>query len=147
MNVNDKRLALELFCETRECSQCHQCNGHFKRHNYLKGDSLDSVVVNCLYDAVFNDAEKDDGEKQNDTLKWELYPDMVNSPKHYSLPGDMEVIDVEVATQGVEAVKEHCVCAAIEYLLRHKRKNGAEDVKKAHWWLSKYVELSEKETE
>lgn len=57
----------------------------------------------------------------------------------------MEVIDVEIATQGEEAVKEHCICAAVEYLLRRKKKNGDEDVRKAHWWLSKYIEILEKE--
>lgn len=125
MNVNDKKLALKLFCGTRFCSDCKMCPGTFKDHE----ESLCDADISDLYDTVFD-------------------ADMVNSPSHYSLPGDMEVIDVEIATQGVEAVKAHCICAAIEYLLRHKKKNGDEDVKKAHWWLSKYVEIStEKETE
>lgn len=68
-------------------------------------------------------------------------PDMVNSPAHYQLPGGLEVIDVEVATQGREAVMEHCICAALEYLLRHKHKGGDEDVRKAHWWLQRWTEL------
>ena len=122
MNTNDKRLALKLFCGTRFCSDCNMCGGAFKEHE----DTVSNEHIEVLYSVVF-------GDKQ---------PDMVNSPKHYELPGDMEVIDVEIATQGVKAVKEHCVCAAIEYLLRHKKKNGDEDVKKAHWWLSKYVELT-----
>lgn len=67
-------------------------------------------------------------------------------PKHYGLPGGLQVIDVEIATQGVEAVKEHCICTALEYLLRRKGKNGDEDVKKAAWWLAKYIDLmNEKE--
>ena len=70
--------------------------------------------------------------------------DPVNHPTHYELPGGMEVVDVEIATQGPDSVKDHCICAAIEYLLRHKRKNGVEDVRKAHWWLSKYIELEGK---
>jgi hypothetical protein len=74
-----------------------------------------------------------------------MFQDMVNSPSHYSLLGGTEVIDVEIATQGKEAVKEHCICAAVEYLLRRKKKNGDEDVRKAHWWLGKYIELLEKE--
>lgn len=67
----------------------------------------------------------------------------VNSPKHYGLPGGLEVIDVEIATQGREAVMSHCLCTAIEYLLRHTRKNGEEDVEKARWWLNKWHELKE----
>jgi hypothetical protein len=72
-------------------------------------------------------------------------PDNVNSPKHYALPGGLEVIDVEVATQGREAVQNHCICTALEYLLRSTRKNGAEDVEKARWWLNKWHELREGE--
>lgn len=121
MDIKDKRTALKLFCGTRFCTDCNLCGGTFKEHEDTVGDAH----IEVLYSIVFGDK-----------------PDMVNSPSHYELPGDMEVIDVEIATQGVEAVKEHCVCAAIEYLLRHKKKNGDEDVKKAHWWLSKYVELS-----
>ena len=62
-------------------------------------------------------------------------------PQHYKLPGGMEVIDVEVAMFGVEVVMHHCFCTAVEYILRHCQKNGVEDIKKAHWWLSKYLEL------
>jgi len=64
-------------------------------------------------------------------------------PQHCKLPGGMEVIDVEVALFGKEAVMHHCFCTAAEYILRHMQKNGAEDVRKAHWWLEKYLELEE----
>lgn len=33
-------------------------------------------------------------------------------------------------TQGVEAVKNFCICNAFKYLWRHGKKNGAEDVKR-----------------
>ena len=62
-------------------------------------------------------------------------------PQHYKLPNGMEVIDVEVAMFGREAVMNHCFCTAAEYILRHMQKNGVEDIKKAHWWLEKYIEL------
>ena len=64
-------------------------------------------------------------------------------PNHYKLPNGMQVIDVEVAMLGKAAVQEHCLCTAVEYILRHKGKNGAEDIRKAHWWLSKWVELED----
>lgn len=69
-----------------------------------------------------------------------ILPDAVH-PNHYKLPNGMQVVDVEVAMLGKEAVQEHCLCTAVEYILRHKGKNGAEDIRKAHWWLSKWVEL------
>lgn len=62
-------------------------------------------------------------------------------PHHYKLPGGMQVIDVEVAMFGREAVMHHCLCTAAEYILRSQQKNGTEDIKKAHWWLCKYIEL------
>lgn len=62
-------------------------------------------------------------------------------PNHYKLPNGMEVVDVELAMLGKEELKAHCLCTAVEYILRHKQKNGSEDIKKANWWLSKYIEL------
>jgi hypothetical protein len=69
--------------------------------------------------------------------------DNVNHPSHYT--GKYECIDVMAETQGVEAVKNFCICNAFKYLYRHKRKNGTEDIQKAIWYLQKYVELEAKE--
>lgn len=68
--------------------------------------------------------------------------DNVNHPSHYET-GKFECIDVMVETQGVEATKDFCVRNALKYLYRHKRKNGLEDIKKAIWYLNKFVELEE----
>ena len=73
-------------------------------------------------------------------------PDNVNHPVHYET-GKFECIDVMVETQGKEAVKAYCLCAAFKYLYRHNRKNGLEDIKKARWYLDKYVELEEGEAD
>jgi len=76
----------------------------------------------------------------------EVTPDNVNHPAHYET-GKFECIDVMVETQGEEAVKAYCLCAAFKYLYRHRRKNGLEDIKKARWYLDKYVELEEGEAD
>jgi len=68
--------------------------------------------------------------------------DNVNHPAHYNV-GNYESIDVMVATQGVEAVKDFCICNAFKYIYRHRFKNGTEDIKKAIWYLNKFVELEE----
>lgn len=68
--------------------------------------------------------------------------DAVEHPAHYET-GKFECIDVMIETQGVEAVKDFCVCNAFKYLYRHGRKNGAEDIKKAIWYLKKWVELND----
>ena len=61
--------------------------------------------------------------------------DNVNHPAHYET-GKFECIEVMLETQGVEAVLNFCQCNA-------KRKNGLEDMKKAGWYLNKYIELKE----
>ncbi len=68
--------------------------------------------------------------------------DAVNHPKHYET-GKFECIEVMLETQGAEAVKNFCLCNAFKYLYRTQRKNGIEDIKKAQWYLQKYLELSE----
>ena len=72
----------------------------------------------------------------------ETVKDNVNHPSHYET-GKFECIDVMLETQGIEAVKSFCICNAFKYLYRHKNKNGLEDVKKAEWYIKKYIELEE----
>lgn len=69
--------------------------------------------------------------------------DNVNPPTHYET-GKFECIDVMVETQGVEATQDFCVCNALKYVYRHKKKNGMEDLQKAIWYLNKAVELAER---
>lgn len=64
------------------------------------------------------------------------------NPNHYKT-GKFESIEVMLETQGVPAVREFCICNAFKYIYRHKNKNGVEDIKKAVWYLNKYIELSE----
>lgn len=72
-----------------------------------------------------------------------FYADNVNHPSHYET-GKYQCIDVMEETQGKEAVKDFCICNAFKYIYSHRKKNGLEDVKKAVWYLNKYIELSEK---
>ena len=66
--------------------------------------------------------------------------DNVNNPSHYNT-GKFECIDVMIETQGVEVVKSFCICNAFKYIYRHDNKNGDEDIKKAKWYIDKYLEL------
>lgn len=68
--------------------------------------------------------------------------DNVNHPAHYET-GKFECIDVMVETQGIEATQAFCVCNAFKYLYRHNNKNGVEDIQKANWYLTKYLELED----
>lgn len=66
--------------------------------------------------------------------------DMVNSPRHYN-QGKFECIDVMAETFGKEATKHFCLLNAFKYIWRAGEKNGAEDIKKAIWYLEKFLEL------
>lgn len=70
--------------------------------------------------------------------------DVVNHPSHYE-SGKFECIDVMVEALGVDNVKGFCLCNAFKYIYRHRRKNGDEDIKKAQWYINKYLELVEQE--
>lgn len=68
--------------------------------------------------------------------------DNVNHPSHYAT-GKYECIDVMLEIFGVEAVKTFCLLNAFKYNYRTGNKNGLEDIKKAKWYIDKYIELSE----
>lgn len=63
----------------------------------------------------------------------------VNHPAHYQ--GKYECIDEMIALFGVEWVKGFCACNVYKYRYRADRKNGAEDIAKAEWYMAKLMEL------
>lgn len=70
--------------------------------------------------------------------------DEIHHPVHYCT-ANFECINVMLETQGIEAVKSFCLCNAFKYLYRHNGKNGDEDVRKAFWYINKYLELSDED--
>lgn len=72
-----------------------------------------------------------------------LTMDSVNHPEHYT-QGGIECIDAMQAAFGKQSVMEFCLCNAFKYCFRCKHKNSqTEDVKKAVWYLNKWLELKE----
>lgn len=71
--------------------------------------------------------------------------DVVNHPSHYTA-GKIECIDaLEAATEGLTGIEAVCTANAIKYLWRWKHKNGAEDLKKAQWYINRLIERTEKD--
>ena len=66
----------------------------------------------------------------------------INHPDRYKTDG-VECIDVMLKIFGVDAVKSFCKLNAFKYIWREQHKNGVEDIKKAVWFLNKYIELSQ----
>lgn len=79
-------------------------------------------------------------------IKDSTKPDTVNHPSHYET-GRFECFDVMVEAIGLEETKGFCLCNAFEYIYRCKKKHETpvEDIKKAIWYLNKYIELEEGE--
>lgn len=111
-------------------------------------DELQRAVDEQLSALAFGKTRVSKEEVERTLRSMERIPshDNVNHPSHYET-GNFECIDVMVETQGVEATKNFCVCNALKYIYRHKRKNGLEDIQKAIWYLNKAVELEEKSHE
>lgn len=68
--------------------------------------------------------------------------DTVNHPSHYET-GKFECIDVMCEAIGLEDTKAFCLCNAFKYIYRCTKKHATpvEDVKKAIWYLNKFLEL------
>ena len=71
----------------------------------------------------------------------------VNHPKHYK-DGNFECIDVMEDVFGIEATQTFCVLNAFKYIYRceHKGKKN-EDLKKAAWYIAKFLELEDKKND
>ena len=65
--------------------------------------------------------------------------EMVNHPAHYQGAAGLEAIDV------IEAFDlGFCLGNVVKYVLRHGKKNGLEDLRKARWYLDREILRMEK---
>ena len=64
----------------------------------------------------------------------------INHPPRYK-HGEYECIDVMVDVFGKEATEHFCLLSAFKYVWRKDYKGGIQDIKKAMWYLDKYLEL------
>ena len=66
--------------------------------------------------------------------------DAVNHPAHYT-QGGIECIEAMEAAFGKEELAVYCKIAAFKYIWREEHKHGTEDIRKAIWYLNKYLSL------
>jgi hypothetical protein len=71
----------------------------------------------------------------------EMQSDMVNSPPHYNQQG-IECIEAIEAACG-NGFEYYLQGNIMKYLWRYRYKNGSEDLKKAHWYLEKLIEVAD----
>jgi len=68
--------------------------------------------------------------------------DPVNSPKHYAdTCGGIECIEAIEASMSTEEFKGFLKGNVQKYVWRYAQKNGAEDLKKAKWYLERLITL------
>lgn len=77
--------------------------------------------------------------------------DMINNPPHYVAENGIKAIDViEGFTFDLIGYEATNTSNVLKYMLRWKKKNGLQDLKKAQWYLNRlinHIELLEKENE
>lgn len=110
-----------------KCSQCETCKKDYKK-GIVKCDlngSEHEFDHECPFFEVVEPGEKNS----------------VNHPSHYA--GKYECIDVMQDTFGTVSTMQFCLLNAFKYLWRCQKKHESdtEDVKKAVWYLNKYLEL------
>lgn len=84
-------------------------------------------------------------ERETESTKRET-ESAVDHPSHYA-GAKFECIEVMLEVFGADAVKDFCLCNAFKYLWRCQKKhdNAVTDIKKAKFYLEKYIELEEGE--
>ena len=100
---------------------------------------------------IKNKLEHYDKEHSTPTINFEeltkplhnfRYSDPVDHPAHYN-QGGIECIDAMLSAFGRPVVMNFCLCSSMKYIWRHQFKGGEESIKKAIWYLNKYLELGE----
>lgn len=124
------------------CPNCGE--GHmFREEPKVIKSNTETYVYSCP-NCGFVRIAKSNEDLEEEILREQVRADhdVVNHPLHYET-GKFESIDVMVETQGIESVQAFCMCNAFKYIYRHKFKNGVEDIRKAKWYIDKYLELED----
>lgn len=121
MNVDEKMNELIRMCtHYKSCKDCPLCN---KGYSNCLFNGYSDEDIETAYNLVF-------GAKKEE----------INHPDRYA-GGKFECIDVMLDVFGADAVKHFCILNAFKYLWRSEKKKGVEDIRKAVWYLNKYIEL------
>ena len=67
--------------------------------------------------------------------------DMINNPPHY-ISGGLEVLEVLEKKMSPEAFKGFLMGNVLKYVLRHEYKGGLQDLKKANFYLTKWIDVA-----
>ena len=74
-----------------------------------------------------------------------VLPDMVEKPPHYNAAGIecIDAMEAMVSGMNIPSHEAYCWQNTFKYLWRWPYKNGAEDLKKARWYLDRLIQKVE----
>lgn len=121
---------------TMRCKNCDYFDADLSKCIFKGSEQKPDDGDKCSFFSVYGTMVKNDGSQGSN--------DSVNHPDHYT-HGGMECIDEMVEVFGRYAVMNFCLCNVWKYRKRAMYKNGEEDMKKADWYMKKYVELKGEE--
>lgn len=104
-------------------------------------DALLGILEKCRIDIISERDEKGGYGEVDDEPEEKVEVEMVNHPAHYN-DGQIECIDAMIDAFGNREVMSFCKINAFKYIWRAEHKGGVKDIKKAAWYLNKYIELA-----
>lgn len=107
----------------------------------ISEDALLGILERCRIDILSERDDKDGYGEVDDEPNEKVAGELVNHPAHYN-DGKIECIDAMIEAFGNNEVMSFCKINAFKYIWRAEHKGGAEDIKKALWYLNKYHELA-----
>ena len=113
--------------------ECEDCGEYCSRECYEQGETEGNIMSKLKTESKSVDMLIEETEG------YEPY-DKVEKPMHYTA-GSIETIDyIQSVTEQLRGFEAVCIANAIKYISRQHLKNGAEDIKKAIWYLNRLVE-------
>lgn len=143
--IIDHTADISFDCSKRTYEDCfktiHSIVDSMEPNKRFIFEYTNEYISNKHDDADANEHVCDDILAEEDAYN-AITGDNVNHPTHYET-GKFECIDVMREALGDRVVKDFCIANSFKYIYRHKRKNSIEDIKKAKWYIDKYLELEE----
>lgn len=113
-------------------------------YSYVQNqDDLNSLLKKVEENECFSEAPQEPLDISDKPLidTTQRFFDPVNNPEHYA-SGKIQCIDAMIEAFGKEAVITFCKLNAFKYIWRSEKKNKLQDIEKANWYISRYIELS-----
>ena len=152
-NYENMRSSLSILCECIMEHNCEECKLKGEKCSNKPFYTMKNYEIEDIYNKYndeikknrkeYYEKNKDESEKDKKLIS-DKNNEEINHPDRYA-GSKYECIDVMQDVFGIDAVKHFCILNAFKYIWINEKKNGIEDIKKAVWYLNKYIELGGEE--